>query len=61
MEHWLIVGGEWILIVVVLAGAVPEVAGAFQFLLAPVHAWRNHYDACEPAPAVKAGAMKVGP
>jgi cellulose synthase/poly-beta-1,6-N-acetylglucosamine synthase-like glycosyltransferase len=49
MEHGLIVGGEWILIVVVLAGAVPEVAGAFQFLLAPCHAWRNHYAACEPA------------
>ena len=28
MEHVLIVGGEWVLIVVVFAGAVPEVAAS---------------------------------
>jgi cellulose synthase/poly-beta-1,6-N-acetylglucosamine synthase-like glycosyltransferase len=49
MTHWLIVGGEWLLIVVVLAAALPELAGAWQFLLAAGHAWRNHYGDCAPA------------
>jgi cellulose synthase/poly-beta-1,6-N-acetylglucosamine synthase-like glycosyltransferase len=48
MTHGLIVGGEWILIAIVLAGALPEVAAAWQFLLASGHFWRNHYGACEP-------------
>ena len=28
--------------------AVPELAGAWQFLLAACHRWRNHYGACAP-------------
>jgi cellulose synthase/poly-beta-1,6-N-acetylglucosamine synthase-like glycosyltransferase len=44
----LAVSGEWILVIVVLAGAVPEVAGAWQFVLAACHRWRNHYGACAP-------------
>jgi cellulose synthase/poly-beta-1,6-N-acetylglucosamine synthase-like glycosyltransferase len=41
--------GDWLLVAVVLAGALPQVAGAWQFLLAACHRWRNHYAACEPA------------
>ena len=41
--------GVWFLVAVVLAGALPQVAGAWQFLLAACHRWRNHYGACEPA------------
>jgi glycosyltransferase involved in cell wall biosynthesis len=48
LSHDLIVGGEWALVAVVLAGAVPELAAAWQFLLAAGHFWRNHYGACEP-------------
>ncbi|HEY0933423.1 MAG TPA: glycosyltransferase family 2 protein, partial [Trebonia sp.] len=47
--HSLGVDGEWIGVLVVLAGAVPEVAGAWQFLLAAAHRWHNHYGACAPA------------
>ena len=49
MTGALIAVGEWILILVVLAGAVPVVAGALQFLLAACHAFRNHYGECAPA------------
>jgi GT2 family glycosyltransferase len=49
MTHWLITGGEWTLIALVLAAALPELAGAWQFLLAACHAWRNHYADCAPA------------
>jgi cellulose synthase/poly-beta-1,6-N-acetylglucosamine synthase-like glycosyltransferase len=48
MEHDFLVGGEWILIVTVVAGAVPELAASLQFLLAAGHFWRNHYGACAP-------------
>ena len=48
MVHDLIVGGEWILVAVVLAAAVPELAAAWQFLLAACHYFRNHYQACRP-------------
>jgi cellulose synthase/poly-beta-1,6-N-acetylglucosamine synthase-like glycosyltransferase len=48
MEGWVTVA-EWILIIVVIAGAVPELAGAWQFLLAACHAWRSHYGDCVPA------------
>ena len=41
--------GEWALVVVVLAGALPQVAGAWQFVLAACHRWRNHYGACAPS------------
>ena len=41
--------GDWVLIALVMAGAVPELVAAGQFLLAAGHFWRNHYAACEPA------------
>ena len=47
--HALALIGEWVLIVIVLSGAIPEIAGAWQFLLAAGHRWRNHYAACAPA------------
>jgi len=47
--HGLAVAGVWILIVIVLGGALPQVAGAWQFVLAACHRWRNHYGACAPA------------
>jgi cellulose synthase/poly-beta-1,6-N-acetylglucosamine synthase-like glycosyltransferase len=40
--------GEWILIVLVMLGAVPEVAASWQFLLVAGHFWRNDYDVCAP-------------
>jgi cellulose synthase/poly-beta-1,6-N-acetylglucosamine synthase-like glycosyltransferase len=46
--HTLAVIGEWVLIVIVVSGAVPELVGAWQFLLAACHGWRNHYRACGP-------------
>ncbi|HEY3880760.1 MAG TPA: glycosyltransferase family 2 protein [Trebonia sp.] len=46
--HTLALIGEWVLIVVVVAGAVPELVGAWQFLLAACHGWRNHYRGCAP-------------
>jgi cellulose synthase/poly-beta-1,6-N-acetylglucosamine synthase-like glycosyltransferase len=49
LPHLLAVVGEWILVVIVVAGAIPVLAGAWQFLLAACHRWRNHYAACEPA------------
>jgi cellulose synthase/poly-beta-1,6-N-acetylglucosamine synthase-like glycosyltransferase len=48
MEHGLIVGGEWILLATVLAGAAPQLAAAWGFLLAACHFFRNHYAACAP-------------
>ena len=49
MVHDLTRGGEWILIVLVMAGAVPELAATWQFLLVAGHFRRNHYAACAPA------------
>lgn len=48
MEHVLILGAEWFLVGAVLAGAVPEMAAAWQFLLAACHYFRHHYDSCQP-------------
>ncbi len=48
MVHDLTRGGEWILIALVMAGAIPEVSAAWQFLMVAGHFWRNHYAACEP-------------
>jgi GT2 family glycosyltransferase len=48
LPHTLAVIGEWVLVVIVIAGAIPEVAAAWQFLLAACHGWRNHYAACRP-------------
>ncbi len=48
MGHDFLSGGEWILIVLVMLGAVPEVAASWQFLLVAGHFWRNDYDLCAP-------------
>ena len=39
---------EWILVAVVLVGALPLVVGAYQHLLVGLHRFRNHYDQCDP-------------
>ena len=49
IAHHLAVAGQWILVAIVLAGAIPLVAAAWQFLLAACHRLRNHYGACAPA------------
>ena len=49
VAHYLGVVSVWFLVVVVLAGALPQVAGAWQYLLAACHRWRNHYGDCAPA------------
>ena len=48
MGHDLILGGDWILIILVLVGALPQLAASWQFLLVAGHFWRNDYDACAP-------------
>ena len=68
LAHGLAVTGEWILVAVVLAGAVPEAAAAWQFVLAACHRLRNHYGACAPyfprtavlIPAWNEGTVIVG-
>ena len=34
---------RWVLVVLVLAGAVPVLAASYQYLLVALHFWRNHY------------------
>jgi glycosyltransferase involved in cell wall biosynthesis len=46
--HDFLAGGDWILVVLVLLGAVPEVAASWQFLLVAGHFWRNDYGVCAP-------------
>lgn len=41
-------GFLWTLVGIVMLGALPLVAGAYQFLLVALHGWRNHYDAVAP-------------
>ena len=48
MGHDLLQGGDWILLILVVVGAFPELAASWQFLLVAGHFWRNHYGACEP-------------
>ena len=48
MGHGFVLGGQWFLIVLVMLGAVPEVAASWQFLLVAGHFWRNDYDVCAP-------------
>jgi cellulose synthase/poly-beta-1,6-N-acetylglucosamine synthase-like glycosyltransferase len=47
--HVLAVIGQWVLVVIVMLGAVPLLAAAWQFVLASCHRFRNHYGACAPA------------
>jgi glycosyltransferase involved in cell wall biosynthesis len=46
--HDFLLGGDWVLIVLVMLGAVPELAASWQFLLVAAHFWRNDYDSCAP-------------
>jgi len=46
--HDFLLGGDWILIGLVIVGAFPELAASWQFLLVAGHFWRNHYGACAP-------------
>jgi cellulose synthase/poly-beta-1,6-N-acetylglucosamine synthase-like glycosyltransferase len=39
---------EWLLVALVLVGAVPLLLANYQFLLVGVHRWRLHYDQCAP-------------
>jgi Glycosyltransferases, probably involved in cell wall biogenesis len=41
--------GWWVLVVLVVLGAAPLAAGAYQFLLVGAHRWRDHYDAVGPS------------
>jgi cellulose synthase/poly-beta-1,6-N-acetylglucosamine synthase-like glycosyltransferase len=38
----------WLLVILVLAGALPLVAASYQFLLVAAHFRRNHYGSCQP-------------
>jgi cellulose synthase/poly-beta-1,6-N-acetylglucosamine synthase-like glycosyltransferase len=46
--HVLALIGEWALVVIVMLGAVPLLAAAWQFVLAACHRYRNHYGECAP-------------
>jgi cellulose synthase/poly-beta-1,6-N-acetylglucosamine synthase-like glycosyltransferase len=48
MGHDFLLGGDWVLIALVMLGAVPEVAASWQFLLVAGHYWRNDYQDCAP-------------
>jgi cellulose synthase/poly-beta-1,6-N-acetylglucosamine synthase-like glycosyltransferase len=48
MGHDFLVGGDWILILLVIAGALPELAASWQFILIAGHFRRHHYRACAP-------------
>ncbi len=48
MGHDLIDGGDWILVILVIVGAFPELAATWQFLLVTGHFRRHHYGACAP-------------
>jgi cellulose synthase/poly-beta-1,6-N-acetylglucosamine synthase-like glycosyltransferase len=40
--------GDWILVVLIVLGAVPDIAASWQFLLVAGHYWRNDYQDCAP-------------
>ena len=48
MSRDLLVGGDWVLIALVILGALPELAASWQFLLIAGHFRRHHYRACAP-------------
>ena len=48
MGHHLLTAGDWILILLVIAGALPELAASWQFLLVAGHFRRHHYRDCAP-------------
>jgi cellulose synthase/poly-beta-1,6-N-acetylglucosamine synthase-like glycosyltransferase len=41
-------GLDWLLVALVMVGAVPMLAASYQYLLVTVHFRRNHYQACAP-------------
>jgi cellulose synthase/poly-beta-1,6-N-acetylglucosamine synthase-like glycosyltransferase len=46
--HDVLSGGDWILLVLVILGALPELAASWQFLLVAGHFRRNDYRSCAP-------------
>jgi cellulose synthase/poly-beta-1,6-N-acetylglucosamine synthase-like glycosyltransferase len=48
VSHDFILGGDGILIALVIAGSFTQLAAAWQFLLVAGHFLRNHYGACAP-------------
>lgn len=48
MGYDFLLGGDWILVVLVVLGAVPDLAASWQFLLVAGHYWRNDYKGCAP-------------
>ncbi len=48
MSRDLLVGGDWVLIALVILAALPELAASWQFLLVAAHFARNHYRDCAP-------------
>jgi len=46
--HEFLTGGDWLLVVLVVIGAFPELAASWQFLLVAGHFRRNHLRACAP-------------
>jgi cellulose synthase/poly-beta-1,6-N-acetylglucosamine synthase-like glycosyltransferase len=47
VPHALLTGGDWVLVALVIAGALPQLAASYQFLLIPAHGRRNHYADCK--------------
>ena len=48
MSHDFILGGDGILIALVIAGSFTQLAAAWQFVLVAGHFLRNHYGGCAP-------------
>ena len=44
----LLLAGKWLLVALVLAGAVPLLVASYQFLLVALHFRRSHYRECQP-------------
>jgi cellulose synthase/poly-beta-1,6-N-acetylglucosamine synthase-like glycosyltransferase len=48
MASHLLLALKWLLVALVLVGAVPLLVANYQFLLVAAHRWRLHYDKCAP-------------
>ena len=46
--HQVLIALKWVLVVLVMVGAVPLVAAAYQYVLVAFHFRRNHYPNCAP-------------
>ena len=40
--------GTWVCLAFVIVGAIPVAVGLYQYLLVPIHPWRNHYRKAAP-------------